>query len=268
MILIQMGDDVPELKRRKIIAGNWKMFTDVEEGKILATEVARLASDLTSEIDLVLCPPFTGLYGVSKCIGDSRISMGGQNMHWADDGAYTGEISAKMLLTSGCRYVILGHSERRMYFGETNSTVHQKVKKALGAGLIPIMCVGESLEERDRGETEDVVSTQITEGLHGLAGDEVAQMVLAYEPIWAIGTGQVATPSQANDVHIHIREVLTHLFGRDTASNLRIQYGGSVKADNAGALLSESDIDGALVGGASLDGVSFIAIARAAVGRS
>ena len=173
-----------------------------------------------------------------------------------------------MLLTSGCRYVILGHSERRTYFGETNEMVNRKVRSALTAGLTPIMCIGETLAEREAGETQAVVATQVEEGVQGLDADGVGKMVLAYEPIWAIGTGQVATPAQANAVHHHIRHVLTGLFGRDTASILRIQYGGSVKPDNAAALFSESEIDGALVGGASLDASSFIAIARAVLGRS
>jgi triosephosphate isomerase len=249
-----------------IVVGNWKMFTDKEDGPVLAAELVHLVDDLALDIDLVICPPFTGLHAVSEGLNGSGITLGGQNMHWSTDGAYTGEVSPRMLLTSGCRYVILGHSERRTYFGETNEIVNRKVRSALTAGLTPIMCIGETLAEREAGETEAVVATQVEEGVQGLDGDGVEKMVLAYEPIWAIGTGQVATPAQANAVHHHIRHVLTGLFGRDTASIMRIQYGGSVKPDNAAALFSESDIDGALVGGASLDASSFVAIARAALG--
>ncbi len=257
-----------DLTRRMIIVGNWKMFTDREDGPVLAAELVHQVDDLGLDIDLVICPPFTGLHAVSEGLNGSCITLGGQNMHWSTEGAYTGEVSSRMLLTSGCRYVILGHSERRTYFGETNEMVNRKVRSALTAGLTPIMCIGETLAEREAGETEAVVATQVEEGVQGLDADGVKKMVLAYEPIWAIGTGQVATPAQANAVHHHIRQVLTELFGRDTASILRIQYGGSVKPDNAAVLFSESEIDGALVGGASLDASSFIAIARAVLGRS
>lgn len=251
-------------KRRKIIAGNWKMFTDATEGAALAEDIISSAGGLTDHVDLVLCPPFPGLDAVSKILLDSRIALGGQNMHWAVDGAYTGEVSARMLLTSGCRYVILGHSERRTYFGETDIIVNKKVKSALDAGLHPIVCVGETDEERETGQTEPVITDQIRGGLAGLKPIDIENLVLAYEPVWAIGTGKTATPDQANEVHVHIRQVITDLFGQEAGESIRIQYGGSVKPENAAKLLSESDIDGALVGGASLDAASFVAISRAA----
>ncbi len=250
--------------RRPIIAGNWKMNTTPDDGGALADTVLNLAGDLTA-IDLLLCPPHTGLHVVSKRLRGSGIGLGAQNMHWESEGAYTGEISAKMLLTAGCSHVILGHSERRTILGETDEIVNRKVHQALATGLTPILCVGENLEEREAGQTDQVVTVQVREGLAGIPADELRQIVLAYEPIWAIGTGRVATPDQANGVHCKIRILLEDIAGIDIATSVRIQYGGSVKPENAADLLSEPDIDGALVGGASLEADSFVAIARAVV---
>ena len=251
--------------RRPIIAGNWKMYTTASEGGALADAIRAQASDLDG-IDLVLCPPYTGLAAVAERLQGSAIGLGAQNMHWEAEGAFTGEVSAKMLLTAGCSYVILGHSERRAYFGETNEGVHRKTVVALASGLTPIVCVGETLEQREADQTDTVVTTQVREALSGIDAADLARVVVAYEPVWAIGTGRVATPEQANAVHRCIRSLLTDLAAADLAQRIRIQYGGSVKPDNAGTLLSESDIDGALVGGASLEAESFLAIARVATG--
>lgn len=241
------------------------MYTTVSDGVALADAVRAQASDLNG-VDLVLCPPFTGLTAVAERLQNSTIGLGAQNMHWEAEGAYTGEVSAKMLLTAGCRWVILGHSERRAYFGETDEAVHRKTVVALASGLTPIVCVGETLEQREADQTDRVVTTQVREALSGVDPSDLARVVVAYEPVWAIGTGRVATPEQANAVHRCIRALLADLSDADIAQQIRIQYGGSVKPDNAGTLLSESDIDGALVGGASLEAESFLAIARAATG--
>jgi triosephosphate isomerase len=254
---------VAHTKRRRIVAGNWKMFTGVEEGMALAAAIREQAQDLEA-VDLVVCPPFTGLPAVGERLRGSGVALGAQDMHWEPEGPYTGEVSAKMLLTTGCRYVILGHSERRTHFSETNAIVNRKVKSALAAGLIPILCVGETLEEREAGQTRMVVSMQVREGLAGVLPADIDRVILAYEPVWAIGTGRVATPEQASTVHRHIRGVLAGIADADLAQRVRIQYGGSVKPENAGLLFAEADIDGALVGGASLDAAAFIAIAKAA----
>ena len=251
--------------RRLIIAGNWKMHTDVVDGASLVAEVIERADSLALAADLVLCPPFTHLTVAATQLSGSSISLGAQNMHSAPEGAYTGEVSARMLLTSGCRYVILGHSERRILFDETNESVNGKVRSAISAGLTPILCVGETLEERESGRTETVVGEQVRKGLEGTEPDTADDLVLAYEPVWAIGTGRVATPDQADQVHGHLRTVIADMFDEDFAGRIRIQYGGSVKPDNAGALMARPHIDGALVGGASLDASSFEAIVRAGV---
>ena len=253
------------MARRMIIAGNWKMHTDVVGGASLVAEVIDRTESLALAADLVLCPPFTHLTVAATQLSGSAISLGAQNMHPAPEGAYTGEVSAGMLLTSGCRYVILGHSERRTYFGETNESVNGKVKSAISAGLTPILCVGETLEEREAGRTEVVVGEQVRKGLEGTEPETADDLVLAYEPVWAIGTGRVATPDQADWVHGHLRAVIADVFDEDFAGRIRIQYGGSVKPDNAGALMARPHIDGALVGGASLDASSFEAIIRAGV---
>lgn len=255
---------VTDTLRRPIIAGNWKMHTTAPEGAALAEAIRSSAIGLEG-VDLVLCPPFTGLSAVAEGLRGSAICLGAQNMHWEQNGPFTGEISAKMLLTLGCSHVILGHSERRAHFGETDEMVHRKVVRALNVGLTPIICVGETIEQREANQTTLVVTTQVRGVLTGLSFAELGRIVLAYEPVWAIGTGRVATPEQANEVHRHIRAQVAELSDNDLARQIRIQYGGSVKPENAAVLLAESDIDGGLIGGASLDAMSFLAIARAAV---
>lgn len=249
--------------RKKIIAGNWKMNKAIAEAEELAAGIKREVAEC-SEVDIVLCPPFTALKAVGDAIDDTFIKLGAQDMHWEPYGAYTGEISAGMLRDIYCHYVILGHSERRQYFGETDETVNRKVKAALAANLVPIVCVGESLEEREADRTRDVVSLQVRESLDDLA-DGITHVVVAYEPIWAIGTGLTATPEQAQEMHALIRDVLTGMHDADVAETVRIQYGGSMKPANAAELLSQPDIDGGLIGGAALEARSFAEIIRAAM---
>jgi triosephosphate isomerase len=247
--------------RKKIIAGNWKMNKSVADAADLAEGIRRDLAECR-EVDVVLCPPFTALKTVGDVIADTVIKLGAQNMHWEPDGAYTGEISAGMLRDLYCHCVILGHSERRAYFGETDEIVNRKVKAALAACLMPIVCVGETLEEREAGRTEDVVRAQLTGSLAGL-GDSLKQVVVAYEPVWAIGTGRTATPAQAQEVHAFLRSVLAEMGGEDLAQGVRIQYGGSMKPANAAELLAQPDIDGGLIGGAALEARSFVEIVRA-----
>lgn len=251
--------------RRKIVAGNWKMNKTVDEAVELVRSLKeKLDAAPVDDVDVVVCPPFVDLVPVREVVSGSKIGLGAQNVFWEDSGAYTGEISAGMLLSAGCSYVIVGHSERRQYFGETNATVNKRLQKAFSAGLTPIMCVGERLEQRQAGITRAVVEIQIREGLAGISADQVKQMIIAYEPVWAIGTGVNATPEQAQEVHRFIRKLLAEMFGEDTAEAVRIQYGGSVKPDNAAELMSQPDVDGALVGGASLKADSFYDIIAAA----
>jgi len=249
--------------RRIIIAGNWKMHKTGPQAVELVKELLNRVSEV-KDVDIVVCPPFTALESVAWVLGDGPVKIGAQDMHWADQGAYTGEVSAKMLLTSGCRYVILGHSERRSLFAESNSDVNKKLKAALANSLIPIVCVGEKLEERERGQTEAVVQEHILGAFDSFSAAELPRVIVAYEPVWAIGTGKTASPEQANEVHGFIRDLLHKRFGEHVAQHIRIQYGGSVKPENAASLLSQPDIDGALVGGASLDVESFVQIIRAA----
>ncbi len=247
--------------RKKLVAGNWKMNKTTPDAQALAEALkAELAE--CREVDVVVCPPFTALKPVGDVLADTSIKLGAQNMHWESHGAYTGEVSAGMLRDLFCHYVILGHSERRSYFGETDAMVNRKVKAALAGNLIPIMCVGETLEERDAGRTASVVDTQVRQGLADidLAGGGV---IIAYEPVWAIGTGRTASPAQAQDVHAQIRAILVELAGRETAAGMRILYGGSMKPDNAVALMAEADIDGGLIGGASLEAKAFVDIVKA-----
>ena len=214
------------------------------------------------DVDVVICTPFPDLVPVNGILNESNIKLGGQNMYWQDEGAFTGEVSAKMLLDAGCQYVIIGHSERRHVFGEKNSEINQKVKKALGSGLIPIFCLGETLEERRNGLTEKIVEEQVLKGLSGVEITNANDIVVAYEPVWAIGTGETATPEQAEEVHRFIRELLGSLYSLSLGNQIRIQYGGSVKPANAAELMSQENIDGALVGGASLDADSFTEIIK------
>ena len=248
--------------RKKIIAGNWKMNKSVAEAADLASDIKVELADCR-EADVVLCPPFTALKTVGDVITQTSIKLGAQNMHWASDGAYTGEISAGMLRDIYCHYVILGHSERRAMFGETDEIVNKKVKAAIAGNLLPIVCVGETLQEREAGSAKDVVKNQVVGSLAGL-GDDIVKIIIAYEPVWAIGTGKVAAPADAQEMHSFIRQVLTAVSSEDVAQSIRIQYGGSMKPSNAGELLSQPDIDGGLIGGAALDVRSFVEIVRLA----
>jgi triosephosphate isomerase len=250
--------------RTPIIAGNWKMYKTQKEAIQLASTLKQKLSNI-KQVKVILCPPFTALSSVKEATLNSDILLGAQNMHWEKEGAYTGEISPKMLLTIGCKYVIIGHSERRNYFFETNESVNLKIKSALGVGLIPIVCVGERLEEREANKTEQVVEDHIKGAFKDLTADLVKKCVIAYEPVWAIGTGKTATPSQANEVHSFIRGLLSSMFDKDCADKVNILYGGSVKPENSEELLKMSEIDGALVGGASLNVDSFERIVRNAI---
>jgi triosephosphate isomerase (TIM) len=249
--------------RKKIIAGNWKMNLDVRETELLMKGIVERVKDVR-DVEIVVCPPFTNLQTAAELLKGTDIGLGAQNMHWEKKGAFTGEISANMLLTLDCRYVILGHSERRTYFGETDESVARKVKAALESGLTPIVCVGETREEREGGITEKVVGTQVRGAFRGLGADTFRGTVIAYEPVWAIGTGLNATNEQAEAVHRFIRGIVAEMFGSAAADETRIQYGGSMKPSNARELLAQPDIDGGLIGGASLDAESFEGIIRAA----
>jgi triosephosphate isomerase len=229
----------------------------VEAVKQLKEEIGDLMN-----VEVVVFPPFTSLWAVKKIIEDSQIGLGAQNMCWEEKGAYTGEISPLMLLDAGCKYVILGHSERRQYFGETDAGVNRKIKTALSLGLTPLVCVGESLEERRAGRAEEVVESQVRKCLDGLDLQQVKKLIIAYEPVWAIGTGEIATPHQAQKMHGFIRKILGELRGKKISSSIRIQYGGSVKPENIKNLMRKPDIDGALVGGASLKPSSFVKIVK------
>jgi len=248
--------------RKKIIAGNWKMHKTVVEAKTLVGELKKAVGGVIDPVVLV-CPPFTALTEVALVLKDSEIQIGGQNMHEADSGAFTGEISAEMLLTSGCSYVILGHSERRALFSETDKLVNTKGRKALDAGLIPIVCVGETLNQREDGVTEKVIEEQISGSLDSFSESDIMKTVIAYEPVWAIGTGKVATPEQAEEIHVFIRKLLAQKYGGETAEEITILYGGSVKSSNAVGLFEKKNIDGALIGGASLKADEFAAIVKA-----
>lgn len=245
--------------RKKIIAGNWKLNNDINESqKLVSGIISGLGSDDRCEV--ILCPSFTSLSEVNSLIKNTRIKLGAQNMFYEDSGAFTGEISASMLKSVGCEYVILGHSERRTIFGETDETINMKIRKAINSGLKVIFCIGETLSQRENGTTNDIVKSQILKGLNGITKEEMKSIIIAYEPIWAIGTGRTATPAQAQEVHAFIRELILEMYSEKVADELVIQYGGSVKPDNARELLSQTDIDGALVGGACLKADSFLRI--------
>ncbi len=249
--------------RRKIVAGNWKMNKTLSEAQDLAREITRQLAE-SVDVDVVLCPPFTALKAVGDIVSDTLVKLGAQNMHWEASGAYTGEVCAAMLRDIYCHYVIVGHSERRQYFHETDENVNRKVKAALAANLTPIVCVGESLAEREAAQTEAVIGRQLRFGLAEL-GPDLRRIVVAYEPVWAIGTGRTASPAQAQEVHAFIREALTQMSDENTAQSVRIQYGGSMKPGNAKELLEQPDIDGGLIGGAALDARSFVDIVRCAL---
>ena len=246
--------------RKKIVAGNWKMNTTVAEGVELAKAVAAKSSEVPASVKLIIAPPFTHLVPVGEAIKGSVIGLSAQNCADKEKGAYTGEVSADMLVSAGCEYTILGHSERRQYYGETDAKLVEKVKLAIAHGLSPIFCVGENLDEREAGRHFDVVTEQIKNVLYTLSAEEMAKVIIAYEPVWAIGTGKTATAEQAQEIHACIRKVVAEKFG-DLAEEITILYGGSCKPSNAKELFACPDIDGGLIGGAALKADDFIAIA-------
>lgn len=246
--------------RKAIIAGNWKMNKTPDEARALVEELIPLVAD--AECEVVVCPPFVDLCPVSKAIKGTNIHLGAQNIHWAKSGAFTGEISADMLKKFGVEYAIVGHSERRQYFGETDATVNMRAKAALENGISPIICVGESLEQRERGETDEFVASQVRGALEGISADDARRVVIAYEPIWAIGTGRTATAEMAEETIIVIRKTLRSIFGNDAAETVRIQYGGSMNPQNAASLMAMENIDGGLIGGASLKAEDFSKVVK------
>jgi triosephosphate isomerase (TIM) len=249
--------------RKKFIAGNWKMYTSLSGAKEWAAAVAKGVTD--DAVTVAVCPPFPYLAVVAEAVKGSRVALGGQNLYPEKEGAFTGEVSPAMLLDVGCKYVILGHSERRHKLGESDAYINRKVHAALAAGLQVILCIGETLEEREADRTETVLETQLTGSLAKVTGDLLANLVIAYEPVWAIGTGRNATPAQAQEAHTFVRRYVGQLCGETAAQQLTIQYGGSAKPENVASLLHQPDIDGALVGGASLKADQFLAIIHAAL---
>ncbi|HZQ23983.1 MAG TPA: triose-phosphate isomerase [Terriglobales bacterium] len=247
--------------RKKLIAANWKMYKTPDQTREFLRDFLPMVADHSRD-EIAVCPPFIDLPAAVEAAKGSNVAIGGQNVYWEKEGAYTGEISTGMLLAVGCTHVIIGHSERRQYFGESDDTVNLKLKAALEAGLTPIVCVGEVLEEREANLTDDVLRRQCLRAFHALSAKKAGKLVVAYEPVWAIGTGKTATPQLASQAHQLIRSEAAKAFGDEFAANLRILYGGSVKPDNAKALMGEAEIDGALVGGASLDPKSFTAIIK------
>jgi triosephosphate isomerase len=249
--------------RKNVIAGNWKMNNDLSESQNLITKLTSGLSNLKINCDVIICPPYTSLSEANSLIKNTVVKLGAQNVYYEDNGAYTGEVSPQMLKSVGCEFVIIGHSERRTIFKESNETINKKIKKALGHGLKVIFCIGETLDEREKNITNDVIKKQVMEGLQDIDEKSIADMIVAYEPVWAIGTGKTATPEQAQDVHNFIRKLIEDKYSSSVADDLTIQYGGSVKPDNAKELLSQPEIDGALVGGACLKAESFIDIIKA-----
>jgi len=247
--------------RTPLIAGNWKMFKTCPEAVETAAKLVKLVAG-TTDIDVMIAPPFTALAPVSDVVRGSCVSLGAQNLFWEAQGAFTGEISPAMLVSAGCKYVIIGHSERRQYFNETDETVNKRIQAAVNNDLIPVMCVGESEKERESKDTFSVLDKQIKKGLEGFSSDDLERLVIAYEPVWAIGTGKTATSDQAQEAHQFLRSVLEKNFGNMLAKSIRILYGGSVKPNNIAELMAMSDVDGALVGGASLDPETFSKIVQ------
>ncbi len=245
--------------RIPLIAGNWKMFKTVHEAVVFVKELKVLVKDV-ADVEIVIAPPFTALHGAAEAARNTNIGVAAQDLYWEKEGAFTGEISGGMIKEAGAEYVIVGHSERRRLFGETDQTVNRKVLAALAGGLTPIVCIGETLEQREANETLAVLDRQVKDGLDGLTGEQLAELIIAYEPVWAIGTGRNATAAQAGEAHSHIRKRLRQWFGGDAADRCHVLYGGSVKPDNIRELIAEEDVDGALVGGASLDVTSFAGI--------
>jgi triosephosphate isomerase len=250
--------------RKPFVAGNWKMHGGPSEARRLALEIRNGLMGRRDPVDVLLCPPFVSLAAVQEILQGTAVLLGAQNLFWEAKGAWTGEISAAMLRDAACTHVLVGHSERRQHFGETDDTVKKRAGAALAAGLRPIVCVGETLEEREAGRTEEVVTRQVQQGLDGFDAAAWGRLTLAYEPVWAIGTGRTATPAQAQEVHLLLRRLLRSMAGSDVAAALRLLYGGSVKPDNAAELMAQDDVDGALVGGASLEARAFLAIVEAA----
>lgn len=246
---------MPNEQRRQVIAGNWKMYKTIQETESFIKELTPLVSD--SEASVFLSVPFTAIHAAAEAAKETNIVIGAQNMNDASEGAFTGEIAAKMLLEAGAKFVIIGHSERRHVFGEDDSFINKKIKRALSDSLTPVFCIGETLEQRDGGSTETILKDQITQGLADVSPEEMSKILIAYEPVWAIGTGKTATPAHAQEVHQYIREAIKDLWDEETAANMVIMYGGSVKPNNARHLMEQSDIDGLLVGGASLSVESF-----------
>lgn len=247
--------------RTPLIAGNWKMYKTSSEAGKTASELVKLVAD-TVDVDIMIAPAFTALDPVAKVVKGSRVSLGAQNLHWESEGAYTGEVSAAMLVAIGCTYVIIGHSERRQYFGETDQSVNKKLRAAVDAKLIPVVCIGETEDERESGQTFSVLDKQIKRGLKEFLANELQSLIIAYEPVWAIGTGKTATKDQAQEAHQYIRSLIEGGYGNTLAQSTRILYGGSVKPDNITELMQMPDIDGALVGGASLKADSFSRIVK------
>jgi triosephosphate isomerase len=245
--------------RIPFIAGNWKMYKTVADAVKYVKEFRGMVKDV-DDVEIVIAPAFTALHAAAEAARNSNVGIAAQDLHWEREGAFTGEVSAAMVREAGAEYVIIGHSERRTYFGETDATVNRKTTVAFGNGLTPIACIGETLDQRERNETFDVLDRQIRQGLEGVTGEQLAQLVIAYEPVWAIGTGRNATPAQAAEAHGHIRKRLRQWFGNDAAEACHVIYGGSVKPDNIREIVSQEDVDGALVGGASLDVKSFFDI--------
>ena len=246
--------------RRFLIAGNWKMNCGPADAAELLEGLKQNKGEVAEEVDVLVCPPFVSLSMAVNYLHDTDIQVGAQNIHFEENGAYTGEISASMLVEAGCNFVIIGHSERREYFGETDSSVNKKAKKALEHDIVPVICVGESLNQRKADIHFDLVKNQVTAAFEGISASEALDIVIAYEPIWAIGTGETATPEQAQEMHAHIRSVLVDLYDGETAEEIRILYGGSMKAGNAEELLGQPDVDGGLIGGASLQAEGFAEI--------
>jgi triosephosphate isomerase len=245
--------------RHPFIAGNWKMFKTVHDAVVYVKEFRSLVKDI-EDVEIVVAPPFTALHASAEAARNSPIGVAAQNLHWEREGAFTGEISGPMIKEAGAEYVIIGHSERRTLFGETDQSVNRKIGAGIAAGLVPIVCIGETLKEREAGETLSVLDRQIKTGFDGITGEQVGALVVAYEPVWAIGTGRTATADQAQEAHAHIRQRLRQWFGAPAADECHVIYGGSVKPDNTKDLISQPDVDGALVGGASLDIKSFFEI--------
>jgi len=245
------------MNRRPLIAGNWKMYKTCEEAADTARKLVEFLSKPPQNVDVMVAPPYTALSTVASAITGSCISLGAQNLHWEKEGAFTGEISPPMLISCGCRYVIIGHSERRHVFGETDGEINQKIKAAVDYHLVPILCVGETEAEREQKKTFSVLDKQLEKGLEGLSPSELIALIIAYEPVWAIGTGKTATTDQAQEAHAHLRGAIEKKLGVDLAKSVRILYGGSVKPNNIASLMALPDVDGALVGGASLQADSF-----------